>query len=992
MRPLKHVFSDDEEDYSKTDLPGGAGDREAQHHRAPAKPNLRSMRIGTLNCRTLKENWRQGMLAHLANDMKLDLVMLQEHSIAAEPGLHRTELGSGWVLHYTTADARGHGGVGVLVAPRLRQVVVVQSISVRILRVDVKLKSRNAHFFSIYSPTAAHPTEAVDLLDCLSSQLGTLAHRDTVVMLGDFNAVLKPSERTPYTVGNANTNTDAFTNFLLQHELISAGTRFRKSRYQLATFCGPKRAKRNQRGRNNANVRLAQLDHILLSERERPRIKNCSTLRPHSFPTDHKLLHCTIALAEPLFIPPKRTFRRDYTSLNSSANRMAFGFAFTQALKATGTDTCPTYSDIAAAVQSAASQTVPKVRPPQNGVAVWESSPEVQLARQRVSALRRARRHDEVEKATRELADTYNEQMQAAIDTALRTVSAITDPGHRNSEAWRVTNRLTGRKARSQPNVNGDTPEARKEAIRTFFAQVVNATPPEPTALILPESTKLPSPANFNSTPITVGEVLKAARVSPGGKAMGPDEMPLEALRVPAVAASIVPIMNDVLDGKAAPTEWRNSLIVAIPKKQGTLKIEEHRGISLMSCTAKVFNKVLLRRVQPVLEPFLRPEQNGFRPQRGACHQILSLRRVIEGATKYQTSAVVVFVDFRRAFDSVDRRSLGEVLAAYRVHPRLATGIMALYQDTSASVLTSDGVTDDFCTSSGVLQGDTLAPFLFVLLLDWVLRVAIPNDSHGILVKRRVGRRVPERRISVLAYADDLALVSSSAAGAQAMLDSLVTTARRVGLAVNASKTEVLSVPGPHADILFESNPLPVCRSFVYLGGQVPSCAEDLTRRKRLAWSALARLRVVFASAALSDGLRARLFSATVETVLLYNAVTWTLTSTLESELDAAHSHLLRAAFNVRWPERVRNIDLYRRAGLRPPSTRLREERRTLAEEIIRSEETCPQPLQRLLLWQPTQRQRRGQCLRRTFLEVLLEGAGASDIDHVRRLAFEGKV
>ena len=125
------------------------------------------------------------------------------------------------------------------------------------------------------------------------------------------------------------------------------------------------------------------------------------------------------------------------------------------------------------------------------------------------------------------------------------------------------------------------------------------------------------------------------------------------------------------------------------------------------------------------------------------------------------------------------------MLAAYRVHPRLVSGILALYKDTSATVLTSDGLTEEFGTSSGVLQGDTLALFLFVQLLDWVLCVAIPDDSNGFLLARRVGRRVPEQRISVLGCADDLTVVLSSVAGAQTMLDSLATTARRVGLQLN---------------------------------------------------------------------------------------------------------------------------------------------------------------------------------------------------------------
>jgi exonuclease III len=963
-----------------SDPPGGAGDREAHKHRVPAEPNLRSVRVGTLNCRTLKAKWRRGMLAHIASELGLDLVMVQEHSIVAGSGVLKEELGGGWTLHYTAADEGGHGGVGVLVSPRLRRLVMLQSVSERILRIDVKLRSRNAHFFSVYSPTAAHPTDATDFLDCLSSQLHTLARRDTSVILGDFNAVLETSDLAPFSAGKANANTDAFTNFLLRHDLISAGTQFRKSPFQLATFCGPKRPKRSQRGRRNATVRLAQLDHVLLRRRERRRINDCSTVLPLSFATDHKLVHCDMALAEPLFKPPKRPPRRYFSCLNDHASRVDFGLAYVRALSNAGTEL--TYTDVAAAVRSAARETVPLVKPPRTGVAVWESSPEVQQARQRVSAFRQARRHEEAKEASQELAEIYNEQVQVVVDRELRSVCQIRDPSLKNSEAWKVTNRLTGRKLRAQPNVSGDTPEARKATMRDFFAQIVNAEPPDLSPILLPDSTALPAAEDFNSGPITVSEVLRAAWHSRGGKTPGVDEVPVEALRVPVVAASVTPIMNTLLDGERAPAEWRKSVMVAIPKKPGTLKMEEHRGISLMSCTAKTFNKVLLRRVQPVLDPYLRSEQNGFRPLRGTCQQILALRRVIEGATKFQTSAVVVFVDFCKAFDSVDRRSLSKILAAYKVHARLVRGILALYEDTSAAVLTSDGLTDEFDTSSGVLQGDTLAPFLFVLLLDWVLRVAIPDDTNGFLLARRVGRRVPEQRISVLGYADDLALVSSSAAGAQAMLNSLVTTARRVGLRLNAAKTEVLCVPRPQVDILYDDHPLASCTTFVYLGGRVPDCSGDFLRRKRLAWSALGRLRAVFASTSLPDGLRARLFSATVETVLLYNAVTWTVTQTLETELDAAHSHLLRAAFNVHWPERVRNAELYRRASLRPPSIRLREERRRLAGDIIRTEESRPQPLQQLLLWQPTQRQRRGQGRRKTYPDLLFEDCSAPDSSH----------
>ena len=85
---------------------------------------------------------------------------------------------------------------------------------------------------------------------------------------------------------------------------------------------------------------------------------------------------------------------------------------------------------------------------------------------------------------------------------------------------------------------------------------------------------------------------------------------------------------------------------------------------------------------------------------------------------------------------------------------------MALYRNTTAAVITPDGLSDMFSTTSGVLQGDTLAPFLFVLLLDWVLRTAFPTTEDGFLLRQRTSSRHPELRILALAYADDLALLS----------------------------------------------------------------------------------------------------------------------------------------------------------------------------------------------------------------------------------------
>uniref|UniRef100_A0A1I8JIM6 Reverse transcriptase domain-containing protein n=2 Tax=Macrostomum lignano TaxID=282301 RepID=A0A1I8JIM6_9PLAT len=207
----------------------------------------------------------------------------------------------------------------------------------------------------------------------------------------------------------------------------------------------------------------------------------------------------------------------------------------------------------------------------------------------------------------------------------------ITDAGPDNKPraVWSVVNRLTGRK--------------RRKAL---------------------SHVELPEESSFNVSPITIDEVLQLAKKTPGNKATGPDDVPVEVLRIPQVMLEVMRVMKYVLAG--GPT-WGTAHIVGIPKKPDSAKVEEHRGISLMSCTANLFNRVLLSRLQPVLDPFLRREQNGFRPGRGTVTQILALRRILEEASIHQSTIICIFVDFLKTFDSVSRRVIANILRAYHV-------------------------------------------------------------------------------------------------------------------------------------------------------------------------------------------------------------------------------------------------------------------------------------------------------------------------------------
>jgi len=143
------------------------------------------------------------------------------------------------------------------------------------------------------------------------------------------------------------------------------------------------------------------------------------------------------------------------------------------------------------------------------------------------------------------------------------------------------------------------------------------------------------------------------------------------------------------------------------------------------------------------------------------------------------------------------------------------------------------------------------------------------------------------------------------------------------------------------------------------------------------AWADFRCVRTILQSGSLPDRLKGLLFKTVVETVLLYNAETWTMTEALEKRLDAAHAlmrscrSLLRVAFKIHYPQKVTNRELYARAQLRSPGGILRKRWLRLAGHVIRAEAYCPEPLQDLLLLHLQGPRRRGQGRSTTYVDSL---------------------
>ena len=185
-----------------------------------------------------------------------------------------------------------------------------------------------------------------------------------------------------------------------------------------------------------------------------------------------------------------------------------------------------------------------------------------------------------------------------------------------------------------------------------------------------------------------------------------------------------------------------------------------------------------------------------------------------------------------------------KILKAYGIPDIIVNAIEETYQGTKAKVITSDGDTDEFDILAGVLQGDTLAPYLFIIVLNYCLRSAIEGKEErlGFTIRPRRSRRIGPVNITDLDFADNIALLSDTAA--QALLSNVENAALRVGLHVNAKKTQFMVYNQPtQVEIhTVDGSCLEEVKDFKYLGLWVQSTEQDIKVRKAMAWKACNKL------------------------------------------------------------------------------------------------------------------------------------------------------
>ena len=273
------------------------------------------------------------------------------------------------------------------------------------------------------------------------------------------------------------------------------------------------------------------------------------------------------------------------------------------------------------------------------------------------------------------------------------------------------------------------------------------------------------------------------------------------------------------------------------------------RGITLLPVAAKVLGKVIITRIGDAVDTRLRQEQAGFRRGRGTVEQIFILRNNIEQVIEWNANLYVCFVDFEKAFDSIDRGILWGIMGEYGIPSKLITMVKAMYEQSKCAVVDGSGSYDWFDVRTGVKQGCCMSGFLFLLVIDWVMRRTLEGRQTGI-------RWQFTGKLEDLDFADDVALVASRIVDMQTKLENLNTNGKKTGLKINLEKTVVMKWNvNPGLKIHLEGSGIEEVEKFVFLGATVTStggAGEDISARLGKAQAAFCNLKNIWRNSLLS--------------------------------------------------------------------------------------------------------------------------------------------
>ena len=387
--------------------------------------------------------------------------------------------------------------------------------------------------------------------------------------------------------------------------------------------------------------------------------------------------------------------------------------------------------------------------------------------------------------------------------------------------------------------------------------------------------------------PLQLKELQEAIQRAKYGKASGKDHIVMELIKfMPEKAVKVLfRIMQLIFSHAIYPTAWTINLLKALYKKECKDNPDNYRGLAIAPVISKLYCMILLQRLEAHLIKIkaISPSQIGFTKGFRASDHVYLLKTLVNKVLKQKKKLYVAFVDFKKAYDTVDRSILLKTLHKTGVQGQFLSNLLAMYKNVSYAIKLKNGILDPIKSNLGLKQGCPLSPILFNIYINDIGRYLKDNGTGNLTLG--------STNINHFLYADDLVLLSETKEGLQDHLDSLEKFTKAKELTVNTKKSVIMifnnSGRKTKDKFMYNNQELSQVQSFTYLGVEISASGtfshgiKALVQKAKKAMMPLFRTIVQFK---LPFHLILKLFTTYIEPILLYNAENWACMTTKEIE------------------------------------------------------------------------------------------------------------
>ena len=883
--------------------------------------------IAAFNVRTLRQTGQQAALVRTLDSLAIDIcciseTRIQDPSVVSE--LTAPSLTTRYFLRTSGTPelaAAGQAGVGIVLSSRAEASVVdwipinSRLCAVRIetaVRTDAMASTRRCLFVvSAYAPTnCSSDTSKDEFYSELYGLLRMARSSDITLVLGDMNARVGRLTSSELRLGGnfgldstRSDNGERLLQMCADHQLFLSSTNFRRSNRRCATWRPP-----------TDGLPWTQIDHVLISYRWRGSMHDCRSFWNTYVDSDHALVRCRFSITfsgKARKNSPKLAVEK----LSQSNVKVKYQDKLQSSISVQSTsDIDSRWKTLTTAMYNACSS-VCGISDYRN-TTHWISTRSLDILEKRRQIPPGNAFNSDRKIIRRQLKLSLRADRELWWNHKASEMEVAFQSG--NSRKLFHLIRTTGPKKATVSETISESdgaPIYNKERRLSRWAEHFEEQFSWPAAstqlpMIIPQSETW----SVNLDPPSVAEVRRCISALKRHRAAGPDDL-MPALFKDGgdvICSALADLFKLIWDQESVPQTWGESIIVPLFKKGNRSSCGNHRGISLTPVVTRLFASLILRRLTPTRESQIREEQAGFRPGRGCIDHIFTLRQLLEQRHVYRRPTIAVFLDFKGAFDSVDRSVLFDILALKGMPTKFRNILQALYLHTTGRVRVYNELSDSFTTTSGVRQGCPISPFLFNFIIDAIMDCTLSGlQNVGIEVS-------PGGRLVDLDYADDIVMLFDNFEGAQATMNRLVEVVPSFGMQFAPSKCKVLlqDYPLPHTNLTLQGQVIEVVDSFTYLGSCITSsssAAEDITARIAKARLAFLNLRHLWRQKGLPLRLKGRVYSATVRAVLLYASETWPLRVEDLRRLQTFDHRCLRSIARVSWRQRVSNDEVLKR-------------------------------------------------------------------------------